>query len=100
MTLPCHLLRIQRLRAGFGHWFSSQLDVRLAVRGADQEERCEEAEDGEAGADEEGGGEAVGEDGGVAGGADRGVGDRREDSEAEGAADLLGGVDEAAGEAL
>jgi len=77
-----------------------QLHVRAAVGIADQEEGGEEAENGEAGADEEGLLEPFGEDGGVVGVADDAVGDCGEDGEAEGAADLLGGVDQAAGEAL
>src|SRR5215218_8180669 len=100
MTLPCQFRSDWALRTGFGRRFGPQLHVCLAVRRADQEEGGDQAEYGEAGADEEGGGEAVGEGGGVGGGADLGVGDRGEDGEAEGAADLLRGVDQAAGEAL
>src|SRR4051794_25315717 len=74
----------------------AQLDVGAAVRRADEEEGGEEAEGGEAGADEEGGLEAFGEDDGVVGVADNRVGDGGEGGEAEGTADLLGGVDQAA----
>src|SRR5690606_11643453 len=86
------------------------LDHRAAVAAADQDDAEQQARGGEGGADEEGVLEAVGEGlgdrgwiaGGLGGGerlvADR-VGHRREDREPEGAADLLGGVDEARGEA-
>src|SRR6476646_8129346 len=100
MPLPRFSTRFWRLAARFRRRFRPQRHMGLAVRGADQEQGGDEAEEGEAGADEEGGGEAVGEGRGVLGGADLGVGDRGEDGEAEGAADLLGGVDQAAGEAL
>src|SRR3954453_21952004 len=70
-----------------------------AVAAADQDEGEDEAEESDRGAAEEGGLEAIRQVADIGDVAGVGGRDRREDREADGAPDLLRGVDQAAGEA-
>ena len=86
----------RRRSAALGGGLGAQVDVGAAVGGADQDQGGDQAEDREAGADGEGGLEAFDQGAGVSVEPITELAIGGEDRQAERAADLLGGVDQAA----